>query len=227
MPGSKANSLRPPARHHVRDEIVRMIVGGQFQPGQQLVQEQLAKQFEVTQGVIRESLLELSFNGIVEAVDRQGVFVSALDARKVLEAYEIRAALESLAARACCQRANREQVELLRRRLAHSCKLAWSGKTRETQIADREFHHQIVEISGNESVLRLIKSLWYLQIVLDLPFEPQPFAESHEAILNAIAENRPDDAERLMRADIELAKTVFEDLMNDKPFVPQCVGLVG
>jgi DNA-binding GntR family transcriptional regulator len=227
MAGRKSTSLRPPARHHVRDEIVRMIVNGQFKPGQQLVQDQLAKQFDVAQGVIRESLLELSFNGIVEAVDHQGMFVSALDARKVVEAYEVRAALESLAARSCCQRANREQIQLLRQKLDYSCKLARAGKTRETQIADREFHHQIVEISGNESVLRLIRSLWYLQIVLDLPFEPEPFAESHNAILDAIEHDRPDDAERLMREDVELAKTVFQDLMKDKPFIPKCVGLVG
>jgi len=227
MTGRKSLSLRRPARHHVRDEVVRMIVNGQFQPGQQLVQDQLAKQFGVAQGVIRESLLELSFNGIVEAVDQQGVFVSTLDSRKVLEAYEVRAALESLAARSCCQRANREQLQLLRRKLDRSCKLARSGKTRETQIADREFHHQIVEISGNESVLRLIKSLWYLQIVLDLPFEPQPFEESHRAILDAIEENRPDCAERLMREDIELSKAIFEDLMKGESFIPKSIGMVG
>lgn len=227
MARSKTPSLRPPARHFVRDEIVRMIVNGQFKPGQQLVQDQLAKKFRVAQGVIRESLLELNFNGIVEAVDHQGVFVSTLDARKVIEAYEVRSALESLAARICCQRANREQLQLLRQKLDLSCQLARAGKTRETQIADREFHQQIVEISGNESVLRLIKSLWYLQIVLDLPFEAEPFAESHRAILDAIEENRPDDAERLMRADVDLAKIVFQDLTKDKPFIPKCVGLVG
>lgn len=227
MAGRKSTSLRPPARHYVRDELVRMIVNGEFQPGQQLVQDQLAKKFSVAQGVIRESLLELSFNGIVDAVDHQGVFVSTLSSRKVIEAYEVRAALESLAARICCQRANREQIQLLRHKLAHSCKLARAGKTRETQIADREFHQQIVEISGNESVLRLIRSLWYLQIVLDLPFEPQAFVDAHEAILDAIEENRPDDAERLMREDIELSKSIVEDLAKDKPFIPKCVGLVG
>ena len=70
------------ARHRVRDGIQRLILSGEYQPGQRLVQQELAGRFGVAQSVVRESLLELQFCGLVEAVDNLGMFVSGLGRRR-------------------------------------------------------------------------------------------------------------------------------------------------
>ena len=100
-------------RHRVRDGIQQLILSGEYRPGQRLVQQELAARFGVAQSVVRESLLELQFCGLVEAVDNLGMFVSGLGARTLVEAYEIREMLEGLAARLCCEHASRADLREL------------------------------------------------------------------------------------------------------------------
>lgn len=77
-------------RHRVRDGIQHLILSGKYRAGQRLVQQELAARFGVAQSVVRESLLELQFCGLVRAVDNLGMLVSGLDAASALQAYEIR-----------------------------------------------------------------------------------------------------------------------------------------
>ena len=101
---SDSQPRRVVVRHEVRDGVQRLIVNGRQKPGSKLVQQKLAKQFGVAQGVIREALLELQVCGLVEAIDNRGMFVSPIDAQKLLDAFEIREVHEGLAARLCCTR---------------------------------------------------------------------------------------------------------------------------
>src|SRR5919107_5440351 len=101
------------ARTRVREDVRRLILSGELKPGTRLTQQQLAKRFGVAQSVIRESLLELQFSGLVESVDNLGIFVSDLDTDMLLQAYEVREMLEGMAARLCCERASRNDVKQL------------------------------------------------------------------------------------------------------------------
>src|SRR3954462_6861348 len=87
------------ARHRVREDVRRLILSGELSPGMRLTQQQLAKRFGVAQSVVRESLLELQFSGLVEMVDNLGIFVSELDTNTLLQAYQVREMLEGLSAR--------------------------------------------------------------------------------------------------------------------------------
>src|SRR5687768_12338185 len=101
------------ARSRVREDVRRLILAGELRRGARLTQQQLAKRFGVAQSVIRESLLELQFSGLVESVDNLGIFVSDLDTDMLLQAYEVREMLEGMAARLCCERASRNDVKQL------------------------------------------------------------------------------------------------------------------
>src|SRR5947208_16532515 len=105
--GRLGSSKSDTARGRVREDVRRLILTGQLKPGTQLKQQHLAKHFGVAQSVVRESLLELQFTGLVRTVDNLGIFVSDLDGPRLLQAYEVREMLEGLAARLCCERAGR------------------------------------------------------------------------------------------------------------------------
>src|SRR4029079_9354424 len=98
MAGSRGKSKNghPLGRHRVREKIEQMILNGEPQPGHRLLQQHLAKKFGVAQGIVREALLELEAYGLVEAVDNRGVFVSQLNADKLLESFDVREVLEGL-----------------------------------------------------------------------------------------------------------------------------------
>jgi DNA-binding GntR family transcriptional regulator len=74
----------------LREEILR----GEFPPGQALRQEELATRFAVSRLPVRDALLRLKAQGLVDVVPNRGAFVVALSADEVREIYEMRVLLE-------------------------------------------------------------------------------------------------------------------------------------
>src|SRR5690349_9656233 len=107
------NAPKRVGRHRVRDVLEGQILTGQLAPGTKLRQHELARDLGAAVPVIREALLELRSLGLVEIVDNHGAFVSKLTAQRLIESFDIREALEGIAARRCCERITRLQVREL------------------------------------------------------------------------------------------------------------------
>ncbi|MBN1343807.1 MAG: GntR family transcriptional regulator [Phycisphaerae bacterium] len=222
--GSSAAATGRVNRHRVRDALREMILSGKYPPGSRLPQMQLAKEFGVAQGVIRESFLELKAFGLVETVDNLGVFVANLDADRIIQAYEIREMLEGLAGRLACRRASREDLAGLMAVADRICALAEDGKREEMGALDRDFHLRLIQISRNEMLEQLTESYRVLGKVLRVDRDAQTVRDEHMGVLKAIEEDRPDDAESLMRRHIRAAKEIIERQVTDGTFVPKWVG---
>ena len=209
------------SRHRVKEKIEALILTGKMKPGERLVQEKLAQKFRVAQGVVRESLLELSCCGLVEAVDNFGVFVSELDSRQALEALEIREVLEGLAARLCCRKVSRDDIDQLHSMVAEIHSLGREGKQKEAALLDRDFHQRIVAISQNGTLQAVTESHWTLRLILKMTSDVEIVHEAHEAIVTAIEHNRPDEAEEAMREHVRSAKKHVEQQIADGGFKPE------
>ena len=92
------------ARYRVRQGVEEMILRGGFRSGSKLKQLNLAKQFGVGQGVVREALIELQAMGLVESVNNRGIYVTQINRKKLVDSIEVRAAIEGMAVRLCCDR---------------------------------------------------------------------------------------------------------------------------
>ena len=90
-------TLRELALEKMRDAIL----GRHFQPGDRLVERALCEQLGVSRTVVREVLRHLETEGLVETLPHQGPIVARLEPEQAAQIYELRAALEALAARAC------------------------------------------------------------------------------------------------------------------------------
>lgn len=142
----------PVARHEVRDEIQRRILSGESKPGERLSQQSLARDLGVAQGTVRESLMELQWLGLVESVDRLGVFVGDLDASRICEAYQVREVMEGLAARLACGNSGRADIAELRGMADNIYRLA-QEKNSEAAALDRNFHlHVSFRLFRNHSL---------------------------------------------------------------------------
>ncbi len=216
-------SGRQVVRHRIREGIQQMILSGRQRPGTKLVQQELARQFGVAQGVIREALLELQSCGLVETIDNRGIFVSELNFSKLLESYEIREMHEGLASRLCCDRITRAQVRELMEMAERIYTLATDGKLDEMGSLDREFHYRLLEISGNSMLLRLADNYRVLGKVIRANRDPHAVREEHLGILKAIEEGKGEDAERLMREHIRAGKKAVEEQVAKGEFVPHWV----
>lgn len=79
----------------VADDLRQRILGGEFQGGTQLRQDALAKDYEVSRIPVREALLTLESEGLVEFYAHRGAFTTELSVRKIRELFELRVLLET------------------------------------------------------------------------------------------------------------------------------------
>jgi DNA-binding GntR family transcriptional regulator len=210
-------------RHHVRDALQRMIISGERRPGSKLRQQELAEHFHVAQGVIREALLELQAYGLVETIDRRGVFVTKLDREKLLEAFEVREMHEGLAARLCCDRVTRAQVRQLMDMAEEIYQLGTAQKLTEMGSLDRGLHSQLIHLCGNKMLARLADNYRVLGKFVRADRDPTAVRDEHLAILQAIGDGRADDAERLIRQHVAAARLAVEKQLDSGDFEPQWV----
>lgn len=211
------------ARRRVRDRIQQAILSGVYPPGSRLLQLRLAKDFGVAQTVVRESLLELQFCGLVEVVDNLGVFVSELGAGKLLQAYEIREMFEGLAARLCCERASRADLGLLTDLAERICQLGQAGQREEMGALDRRFHQTMIVVSANEVLQRLTEGYRVLGMAVQAERDIHQIHDEHLGIVAAIEANRSDEAEQLARHHVRRAREAIERKIKTGSFRPQWV----
>lgn len=213
----------PVARHQVREEIQRRILSGETRPGERLTQQSLAKELGVAQGTVRESLLELQWLGLVESVDRLGVFVGKLDAARLSEAYQVREFLEGLAVRLACDHVSRSDVAELRKIAEHVWQLSLSQQYDEMGAADRAFHLKIINLSGNRILARLTDGYRALGMAVRASRDPRIIHDEHLLIVDAIERNDPDEAERLARAHVRQARVNIEQQAARNEFTAKWV----
>jgi DNA-binding GntR family transcriptional regulator len=213
----------PVGRHQVREEIQRRILSGETQPGERLTQQSLAKELGVAQGTVRESLLELQWLGLVESIDRLGVFVEKLDAPRLCEAYQVREFLEGLAARLACEHTSRADGAMLRKMADRIWELSNESKEDEMGAADRAFHLKIMNLSHNRILLRLAEGYRVLGMAVRASRNPREVYDEHLQIVEAIGNNLPDEAERLMRLHVAGARRMIEQQAARNEFTPKWV----
>ncbi len=107
-------TLRTRAQGQLRDAIL----DGYFKAGQKLVERELCDLTGASRSSLREALVNLETNGLIERQSYRGFSVSRLDARKVREIFELRASVETLAAELFAERASVQEVVALGEALA-------------------------------------------------------------------------------------------------------------
>ncbi len=223
MAKEAGNTLSTTARSRVREDVRRLILSGELRPGTRLTQQQLAKRFGVAQSVIRESLLELQFSGLVESVDNLGIFVSDLDTDMLLQAYEVREMLEGLAARLGCERASRADLKALTEQAERIYQLGVDNKVVERGALDRDFHHRIIRFSENVILARLTEAYHVLGMIVQTSRSHEEIRREHLAIVKAMEDNQPDEAERLARSHVQGVRSAIAQQIADGKFVPRWV----
>ena len=179
-----------------------MILGGEYRPGDRLIQQELAAKLESSVSVIRELLFEMASVGLVETVDSTGFFVGNLDVDRLADICRVRAIHQGLAARLCCEHAGRKHIRELREQCEriHALYCSGSGEDlNEALLLDRRMHTRLVEISASATLARACRSVWAPFVAADGEDWRLRHDETHRehlAIVAAIEENRPDDADK-------------------------------
>jgi DNA-binding GntR family transcriptional regulator len=180
------------------------IVSGDLLPSERLVEEDLSRRLGVGRAAVRMALVRLEHDGLVEHERHRGARVRRVSEEEAVEILEVRAALESLAARQAATRATPQEVRELRAILREMRTKRERGDLMAVSDANAALHRRILEISAHATARRL-SGLLISQIVrfqyrtVLLPGRPERSHREHAAIVDAIAAGDPDAAERAMR----------------------------
>lgn len=199
---TKTKSAAKNQRQRVTETIRDQILNGKLKPGEPLRQIPLSKEFGVAQTVIRESLQTLEQHGLVSAISNVGVFVREMGPEELLAAYQVREVLEGLAARLCCRTASRADIELLEA-AAHEIYAAKGPAERSLRSElERNFHHRFLTLSRNETLIRQGAGYQFIGDMIVSDRNRDEILKEHLAIVKAIADNQPDDAEKFARQHV-------------------------
>jgi DNA-binding GntR family transcriptional regulator len=146
-------------REQALTALRRAITTGQLAPGTHLVETELSEALQISRGTLREAMRQLQQEGLISAGARGRLSVRHLDAKEITNIFDVRAALESLAAQDLASREDRSAaVEELRKAVADMEK--WAASNLEDRIeADLKFHRTMCHLTGNETLLHSWSSL--------------------------------------------------------------------
>ncbi len=185
-------------RDQVCEGIRDRIITGQLRPGDRLVEREVAEEFGVSRIPVREAIRVLLGEGFLQALSPRRIVVRELSRQDVLNLFDLREALEVLAARRAAEQAEPVQVRRLERLLESARKATASRRADRVSRANTAFHHHIVDLAGNELLAAALQPLegrmrWLLQQVDD----PAAVWEEHAALCEAIAAGDGEKAARL------------------------------
>lgn len=220
---STHHTIRPIARFKISDSVAarieQMIADGTYNPGDRLPSERiLADQFGVGRSSMREALRVLEARGLVSIVHGIGVHITEpadthegagslllLGECTVPELFEVRRALECPAAATAARRITPAEVEELQRIIAGMDDDGLSDE--EFVERDAQLHKAIVHATHNTLLVRLYETTRHLFVeysarVIRFPGRRSKAHEDHEAIVAAIANRRPQAAQKAMSAHL-------------------------
>jgi DNA-binding GntR family transcriptional regulator len=177
--------MPPTLKAHVLQLLTEAIMSGRIQPGERLLENRLAEQFQVSRAPIREALHTLLEQGLVITKPRRGIFAVELQAEDLQKINSLRIVLEAEALRLCKENLTPEVEKKLEDLLLRMERNLPVPAVEAIRI-DLEFHQTIWHASGNEYMEKILISLiapLFAQWVLSLANE--------ERILNVVLSHRP------------------------------------
>ncbi len=148
-----------PLRDEVFTYLRSSILKGEIPHGTKLMEKKLADELGVSRTPVREALRMLQAEGLVQIKHGRGTFVSEISIEEIKDVLEVRAALENLAVRLCCDRVSDEELEQIK-----AIHRGFLRAIREKNIDDIikydiDFHDAIYTSTKNNKLKVLIKNM--------------------------------------------------------------------
>jgi len=210
----------PRLYERVAEDISAKIVGGEYTVGRRLPSERdLAATYGVSRPTVREAMIALELDGLIEIKKGSGVYVTATgpiggQAGQTdigpFELLEARRAIEGEACALAASRISGEELELLES-LVEEMHKENARDIVMSEDADRRFHLQIAKATQNSGFLATVEMLWdardrspQQQFLRDKAHAAgvKPAIDEHRAIISALREGSPDAARKAMHAHL-------------------------
>jgi DNA-binding GntR family transcriptional regulator len=190
----------------VAERLRAQIVAGELPAGTKLRQVEIARRFDVSTTPVREALAALQREGLVRLHPQRGAVVFLPSVEDLREHYEIRAALEALAAARTAERFEKTWAKPLEAYLREMRNGPAAGRY---ILLNQQFHNQLYEHCGRPRLVEMIAALRdassaYLHIYrAATDFPVKRLDSEHRRILAACVARNPDEAADATREHLE------------------------
>jgi DNA-binding GntR family transcriptional regulator len=202
------------------EQIYRRIIEGVYRPGERLIEQRIAEELAVSRTPVREALVRLEGAGLVVNARHKGAMVRTLSREDIVDLYELRGVLESLAAKRAATRTDDDELARMDE-ATESFDAAVAGswpmsldQLQTLNAANRQFHETVLVAARHPLLGQL------LSVTVDAPLVFQAFrrfdrSESersnlfHRLIRNAIRAGDGERAARLMTEHIDQGRDVL------------------
>jgi DNA-binding GntR family transcriptional regulator len=198
----------------VHDILLARIARRELCPGEHLVEAEIAEQMGVSRTPVRAALRTLIAEGLVEKRNNRGCIVAKHDLSDICRMFELREAVEGMAARLAALRGETAHVVALWDDCEALERAQREGRPTEFARHDLEFHRCVIRASDNPFIARVANA----EAVIARTFSdyPAPLSEpwlmefAHRAVVEAIEARDPDAAEAAMRRHVREARERLE-----------------
>jgi DNA-binding GntR family transcriptional regulator len=191
----------------VADLLRERISSGEIEPGARIVELDVARELSVSRSPIREALLKLSEEGLVQILPYRGAIVVALRREQIKELLEFRLALERFALERLLAGRDGGALEMLREHVVEISEAIHAKDFKRAVEADLETHRAIVTLAGNQLLAAAYDGLLtririYIRITSAYYERVEDLADEHVALLDAVERGDGALAQRILDAHI-------------------------
>lgn len=196
-----------PLREVVFEVVRKSILEGKFAPGERLMETQLAEQLGVSRTPVREAIRKLELEGLVVMVPRRGAYVASMSVKDISETFEIRAALEGLAASLAVEKITPDEIESMEVNVLKMSQFIEEKNIQMIVETDEQFHDVLINAGRNKKLTQMISLLreqikrFRLASLSKIDRQSLVLGE-HRQILEAIAERDQEKAQTLVEKHI-------------------------
>lgn len=216
--GGPNSSIQEQVYEKIRDAIL----SGILEPGQRLLQDELAAEMAVDRAPVREALLRLEAENIVDFHPYKGFAVAYFTLDDLKEIYFLRGLLESTACRLAAKNLTDSDLDQLQKLCEKMEKCLTSNDLSEMPRLNTSFHEIVYSSAKSPRLNRMIARLWngFLKSSIGfLTLRSPIMVQEHRAIYEALRSRNPDEAAARVQEHIESAFSDLEEYWSQRLIV--------
>ena len=210
-----------PLRDVVFKTLRQAILKGELEPGERLMEIQLAERLGVSRTPIREAIRKLELEGLVLMIPRKGAEVARISENNLRDVLEVRRSLEELAIDLACQRMTPEELLELTKTEELFSQAVREGDAMRIAQTDERYHEIIYNSTKNEKLVQILNNLreqmyrYRLEYIKDED-KRQILVVEHEHILQALKNHDIQDAKSAVRGHIDNQQLTVSKNIKEK-----------
>lgn len=214
----RTRQIAPQIMEHLREKILTL----ELAPGTPLSRVELQKQFGLSQTPVRDALMRLEEEGLVDVYPQYATLVSKINIPLARQTHFMRRAVEQEAVFTLAERSDRRQIaDRLRTANAKLSALVISEEYAQFLAADRAFHHVIFEEAGLEHIWPIIRRhsghIDRLRRLNLVNVGTKRVVDTHDLIIQGIQNGNPSEAAQAMKLHLSATLSMIDSIAARHP----------